>query len=409
MEKMNNMDITKKSLRYLSVFLMVLVGMVVLSASAFSQGNIKLGNLSVSPSFTERINTDDNIYQISGKGSTGHKNSDIINTYTPGLGLTLPIGAGQITGKHALGLDWRSDFKNYMHNADQNQQNHFLNGSANFEFARGLSVSLVDQYVDTVGAAGSDTDRLHPRRTNTGSIAVSLPDYFRKIDVDVTYENFNQDYDERALRRANRNRHKFTVKVPFQLTPKISLFPEYSYDATHMKNENISGALSDSHASSFYVGTEWQATAKTSGIMKFGFVNRDFEKATVSDISTFAMLIGVKADLSERTKFTLDITRTDQISEFTSGSNGYVATGGKFNLSHTIRKLTAALNGGYQKSVFRDSTRKDDAYDAGASLKYAIKEWSFVDFAYSHRDRRSNFEAQSDRINKLSIGVGFNF
>ena len=403
------MKITKKRLKYLSISLMVLVSIAVFNMRAFSQGNFKLGSLSISPSFTERIESDDNVFQVSGKGAGGSKNSDIINISTPGLGLDLPLGGGLIVGKHVVGLNWYSDFKNYRDNAEQNQQNHYFNASGTFEFARGFSVSLLDRYEDTRVTAGSDSDTLHPRRTNTGSVTVSLRDYFRKFDVDVTYENYNQDYDERALRRANRNRSKFTVKVPFQLTPKISLFPEYSYDATFIKNEEIDGALGDSHASYYYIGTEWQATAKTSGITKFGFVNRDFEKSTVSDISTFAMFIGVHANLSERTKLSLNFTREDRIAEFTLGSNGYVATGGNFTLSHTIRKIKASIKGSYMKSVFRDSSRKDDAYNAGVNIKYAIKEWSFVDLKYSHRDRRSNFESQSDRINKFSIGIGFKY
>lgn len=344
----------------------MLLCVVAFSMCAYSQGNIKLGTLNVHPSFSEKVTFDDNIYQISGKGTNGSKNSDIINTITPGLGLELPIGAGQVTGKHVVGLNWFTDFVNYRDNADQNQQNHTFNATGSFEFARGFTISFNDNYVDTWGTAGSDTDKLHPRITNTATVNVSLPDYFRRFDVDLTYENYNQEYDEFALRRANRNRSKFTVKVPFELAPTITIFPEWSYDQTFIKNESLDGGLSDSHGNSLYAGMVWQATAKTLANMKFGWSNRDFQKETVSDINTFAMQVGVISDLSERTRFTFNLNRDEQISEFTTGANGFVETGGKFSLSHTIRKITAKINGGYEKSVFRDSQRKDDTYDAGA-------------------------------------------
>lgn len=400
------MKIIEKSMKYVTLCLVTAVcGAVFFNAQAFSQGNIKFGPLHLAPQFTERIESDDNIYQVSGKGTNGSKNSDIINTYTPGLGLMMPFGGEQ----HAVGLNWYSDFKNYRHNADQNQQNHYFAAMGKFSMPKGFDVELLDNYEDTWSSAGSETDRLHARKTNTGTVKVSLPDYFRKFDVDFTYKNYDIEYDEFALRRANRNEHSFTVKVPFELTPKINLFPEYTFGFDNIERERLDDGLSDSHWNEIYGGVEWQATAKTTGIMKFGYTNRDFEKSTVSDVSTFSMLMGIEADLSSRTKLLANVDRSTQRSEFTSGSNAFVRTGGNFRLSHQIKKVTASMYGVYFKSVFRDSKRKDDDYTLGADLTYNIKKWSFIDLKYSYKDKHSNFEDQSDRINKASIGIGVRF
>jgi len=400
------MKITKKSMRFVSIlFITVTVCIAVFNIHAFSQGNIKLGPLHLAPKFTERIESDDNIYQVSGKGTSGDKNSDIINTYTPGLGLMLPFGGEQ----HAVALDWRSDFKNYRDNADQNQQNHYFTAMGKLSLPKGFGVELLDNYEDTWETAGSETDQLHARKTNTGAIKVSLPDYFRRFDVDFTYKNYDQEYDEFALRRANRNEHNFTVKVPFKLTPKINIFPEYTYGFNHIDFERLDDGLSDSHWNEIFGGVEWEATAKTTGIMKFGYTNRDFEKSTVSDVKTFSMLMGIDADLSSRTKLLINAERSTQVSEFTSGSNAFVRTGGNARISHQIKKVNAAMYGVYSKSVFRDSKRKDDDYTLGADLTYNLKKWSFIDLKYSYKDKHSNFEDQSDRINKASIGIGVKF
>ena len=399
------MNIYNKSMRYISIFLTVCVCIAVFNLRAFSQGNIKLGPLHLAPKFTERIESDDNIYQVSGKGTSGDKNSDIINTYTPGLGLMLPFGGEQ----HAVALDWHTDFKNYRDNADQNQQNHYFTAMGKLSLPKGFGVELLDNYEDTWETAGSETDQLHARKTNTGAIKVSLPDYFRRFDVDFTYKNYDQEYDEFALRRANRNEHNFTVKVPFKLTPKINIFPEYTYGFNHIDFERLDDGLSDSHWNEIFGGVEWEATAKTTGIMKFGYTNRDFEKSTVSDVKTFSMLMGIDADLSSRTKLLINAERSTQVSEFTSGSNAFVRTGGNARISHQIKKVNAAMYGAYSKSVFRDSKRKDDDYTLGADLTYNLKKWSFIDLKYSYKDKHSNFEDQSDRINKASIGIGVKF
>ena len=399
------MNTATKYMRFVSIFLIVAICSVAFSVCAFSQGNIKLGPLHLYPEFTERIESDDNIFQVSGKGAGGSKNSDIINTYTPGLGLMIPFGGEQ----HSIIVDWHSDFKNYRDNAKQNQQNHYFTAIGKFNLRKGFDVELFDHYEDTWEAAGTDTDQIHPRKTNTGVIKVSLPDYFRRFDVDFTYQNYDQEYDEFALKRANRNEHSFTVKVPFKLTPKINIFPEYTFGFNHIDSERLIGGLSDSHWNTIFGGVEWQATAKTTGLMKFGYTNRDFEKATVSDVSTFSMLIGIEADLSSRTKLLIDAERSTQVSEFTSGSNAFDSTGGKLSISHRMKKVTAAMYGIYFKSVFHDSTRKDDDYTLGADVAYNIKKWSFIDLKYSYKDKHSNFESQSDRINKASIGIGVQF
>ncbi len=392
---------------FVSIFLIVTICIVAFSVCAFSQGNIKLGPLHLYPKFTERIESDDNIFQVSGKtASGGHKTSDIINTYTPGLGLMMPFGGEQ----HSLFVDWYTDFKNYRDNAKQNQQNHYFTAIGKFNLPKGFEVELFDNYEDTWETAGTDTDKIHPRKTNTGVIKVSLPDYFRRFDVDFTYQNYDQEYDEFALRRANRNEHSFTVKIPFKLTPKINIFPEYTFGFNHIDHERLIAGLSDSHWNTIFGGFEWQATAKTTGIMKFGYTNRDFEKATASDVSTFSMLMGIKADLSSRTQLSINADRSTQVSEFTPGSNAFVRTGGNFRIFHKIRKkVTAAISGVYFKSVFHDSKRKDDDYMLSADVAYNIKEWSFIDFKYSYKDKHSNIESQSDRINKASIGIGVKF
>ncbi|KKK66260.1 hypothetical protein LCGC14_2965890, partial [marine sediment metagenome] len=189
------------------------------SNHAFSQGKIHLGALRIYPLFSERIEVDDNILQVSGKGTVNgrreEKQSDIINIYTPALKLELPLrGGGLIPGKrHELSLDWHSDFKNYRDHASENQQNHYFTASGILKFNRGFEINLENEYKDTESPAGSETDNIHPVRINTGEIIIDMPDYFRKFDAEFSYSNHQLEYDERALRRANRFEHKFTLKI----------------------------------------------------------------------------------------------------------------------------------------------------------------------------------------------------
>jgi hypothetical protein len=387
---------------------------------ALGQGKIHLGPLRIYPFFGERIEFDDNIFQVSGTGTdpaTGlpvkEKESDIINIYTPGLKLTLPFrGGGFIPGKsHEFNLDWHSDFKNYRDHASENQQNHHITAEGILKFSKGLEISLWDNYVDAESPAGSETDRIHPRKTNTGKITVNLPDYFRKFDAEISYTNFQQEYDERALRRANRFEHNFTLKIPYKLTPKIKIFPEYQYGIVEYDSQSAqSDPQSDSHYNKIFAGVEWLATAKTTGIMKFGFVSQDFDDIEKTDVNSFIAEIGVRVYLTKRMQLDINAGREPAASEFTADSSAFERNFGDFTISRRVWKdLSISCRGSYEKQVFHDSKRKDDIYDFGLSTKYNINKWMFADFKYSYRDRHTNIEAESDRINKASAGIAFAF
>ena len=382
-----------------------------------SPANIHLGALIVNPSFGERLESDDNVFQVSGKGTKPdgqreRKKSDIINIVSPGLKLTLPIKGGRfLPGKeHSISIDWKADYKNYRDNAQQNQHNHFFLANGIFHFPKGFDVLFQDSYVDTFGASGGETDNLHGVTTNIGSVTVSLPDYFRKFDADITYTNYDQEYDERGLRGANRNTHRFTLRIPYSITPKITVFPELTYGFTEYDSQSVANAQSDSHLNEVMAAVEWSATAKTTGIFKVGYTVQDYDDIDTHNVNTITTHLGMNVDLSRRMQLTILAGREPNVSEFTSGSTAFISNFGQIDFSRRVWKdLNVSFYGRFDKNSFLDSERKDHIYGFGLSSRYEINKWMVVDLKYSNRDRHSNFELESDRVNKASLGVNFTF
>ncbi len=394
-----------------TIFVVFMAFTSLINNHAFSQGKIHLGPLEIYPTFGERIEVDDNVFQISGKGTVNGrreaKQSDLINIYTPGLKLKLPIrGGGFIPGiRHDLNLDWHSDFLNYRDHASENQQNHYFFVSGNLIFPKGFEISLEDNYEDTASPASSEIDQIHARTSNTGSITINMPDYFRRFDAEISYSHFDQEYDERALKSASRFEQKFTLKIPYKIAPKIKIFPEYTYGFIEYDN-----APSDSHLNEIYAGVEWAATFKTTGILKLGFIFQDYDNIETSDIKTFIAQIGVRVDLTRRMQLDINAGRGPSESEFTENSSSFERSFGDFSISRQVWKdLSVSFNGNYEKQVFHGSPKKDDIYGLGLSSRYDINKRMFVDFKYSYRDKHSNIELQSDRVNKASVGIQFAF
>jgi hypothetical protein len=404
----------------------VMVGVLICNR-AYSQGNIPPGNihlgpLKINPSFGERLEYDDNAFQVSGKG-TGpgglreRKRSDIINIITPGLKLDLPFkGGGFIPGtEHNLSIDWHTDILNYRDNANQNQQNNYFLASGSFMFPRGFGITMRDRYVDASSPSGGETDNIHKRKTHDASITVNMPDYFRKYDAEITYRFKDQEYDERSLLGANRFNQSFTLKVPYKVTPKIHIFPEYTYGWIEYDSKSLAGAQSDLHYNTIYAGTEWYATAKTTGILKLGFSRLDYDTAPplseeTSSLNTFVAKLGVKIDLTSRMSMNINAGRGPTESEFTSGSSSHEKTSGDISISRRVwKELTVSVKGGYDKLVFHGSERKDDVYKLDVSSRYVINRWVYADFKFSHKDKRVNVDTSADRINKASLGINILF
>ncbi len=377
---------------------------------AFSQGNIHLGNLEIHPSFMENVEFDDNVFQNNNKGPN-KKKSDIINTWTPGLGLIFPFGGSLVPGagaekKYNLSLDWHSDFRNYRDNAKQNQQNHYFLATGDFKLPKGVIITLDDMYSDTKEPAGAETDTLHPRKSNTGSVTISSQTYFRRFDVEFKYTNFDQDYDERDLKRANRNQNIFSLKMPFKLTPKLSVFPEYVYDFIRYDKDE----LSNSHSNRIFGGFEGYITSRITGVVKLGFTSVRYNKPSTTDITTVVAEGGIKYAITKNTTLDWIFSREKFESEFTTGSNAYIASPTSLSFSKQItNKINVTLYGSYVKADYKDSPRKDFTYQADFFAVYNIKKWLTADLTLSHKERHSNQDAQDEQINKASLGIRIAF
>ncbi len=405
------------------------------------QGNLHLGSLKISPTFHERLQYDDNVYAVSGTHvgtppplSRESKREDLINIASPGLHLRLPIGSRFLYGKiNKLDLNWQSDFKNYFDKEDQNQQNHYVVGAVTFEVLKGFDLTLKENWAHTDVGAGSETDRLNPRDTNTFQIGLRASQVIRslkKLDIEVLYTNFDQDYTHFAEERANRNENSYTMNIYYNLTPKFTIkFPQYTYSDIRYdkaREENLwigSDALSDSHSHSISGGVSWLATAKTTGYFDIGYTKRQYEKNTheswgsytyppvqwkTSDVSSYTMDAGVTSRLPWKTLLDVNFYRVLRESEFTAKSNSYFTTGGAITFTNKFHKLCTNVMFGFFQAEFNGVNRKDDVYTFATNASYVITKWSRAEIGYSYKKKEVNndFSREDEEINKIYFGFG---
>ena len=413
----------------------------------FNEGNLHIGSLKIHPTFHERLEYNDNIYNVPGTHrkmerqdsvsfNTSRENEktqgELINIASPGARLVLPLGERLLYGKiKQLGLNWQSDFKHYLDdNASQNQDNHYVVGSVTLEVLEGFDLTLNQNWHHTNVGAGSETDQLHARDTNSTGASMRMSQIFhslKKLDIEVGYRNFDQDYSERQLERANRNQDDYTISLYYALTPKITLIPQYTYSVINYDKHREEGgintdALSDSNTSTFKAGISWKATAKTTGYFNVGYTDREYEKNThqgnvlipsgqwrTSDVSSYIIGGGVATRLPWNVILDLNVYRTLREAEFTAKSNSYFSTGGSFRLSHRFKKLFSDFTANYFNTDFNGVNRRDNVFTLAVNTSYAITKWSRIEAGYSYRNKDTNtdFDREDEDVNKAYIGFGF--
>ncbi len=416
----------------------------------FKGGNLHLGSLKINPTFHERLQYDDNIFKVSGthrkmegqdsittntSRQTESKESDIMNIASPGVRLELPLGERFLYGKvKNLGLNWQSDFINYDDNASQNQDNHYVVGSVTLEVLKGYDLTLSQNWQHTNVGAGSETDELHARDTNTSGISLRMSQIIRslkKLDIEISYQNFDQDYSQTQLERANRNQDSYSINFYYKLTPKITIkFPQYTYSMINYDKNRPEGGintdpLSNSHTNSLMGGISWKATAKTTGYFNIGYTNREYEKDehqgydtntsavwNTSDDNSYIMEGGVTTRLPWNTILDVNIYRNLREAEFTAKSNSYFSTGGSFTISRKfIEKLYTDFTAGFFQTDFNGVNREDNIYTLAVNANYAVTKWSRVEAGYSYKNKDTNidYDREDEEINTAYIGLGFGF
>lgn len=146
-----------------------------------------------------------------------------------------------------------------------------------------------------------------------------------------------------------------------------------------------------------YAGLNWEATAATSGTIKFGRMNKTFDgnRNGANDTSWEA---GVKWQPLNRT--TLDFTASRALSDGT-GTGAYTANS-NYTLAWThlwTERINTRLSYSTLKSSFVGAGRDDNTRNTGLKISYEWYRWLSLGLEYTDTTRSSNVDGQGFRRN----------
>lgn len=293
-----------------------------------------------------------------------------------------------------LQLSYQGQFTEYGQSSHDNYVDHAARGQLDtaFDFRNFLRL-------------GVDWAKSHDPRGSTDRPFGGYPD---KYEVTTPYAQYAfgapgaQGRVELYVSDANRrylNNRQFTLTADrdtleyggafyWRAMPKTYLMAEAR--RTEIDYKHIDPGLS-ADENRLYVGATWEATALTTGTIKYGRLERDFRAPNLNDFSgpSWEGLI----TWAPRTYSKFDFYTARQTNESTGLGSFILTSIAGVTWTHAWNSyLTTGVDARYQRDQYKGFDRDDDIKSLGFKVGYRFRRWLTLGAEYAHTDRNSNLD-----------------
>lgn len=230
--------------------------------------------------------------------------------------------------------------------------------------------------------------------------------------IGVSYEHMRRDFEKTRYSSDDYDRDSVTVQLSSKRLPDGMITAAYSY--FHQDNKDVAVSYSDVDSHIFLIGAQWDPSNRLYGHLKGGYYRIMTEDG--SDSSGFAVDTNLGYRVTDATLFTLTAFRKVAPSTQTARESGtyYTSTGGGLKMTYSgVKDLMCAVTAYYRHNEFTPfgtepgTERKDDYFDAGLSMRYAVQRWISFVADYRHRVNYSSVDAEEYRENTIQFQVRF--
>ena len=366
---------------------------------ALEPRNVQAGAVYISPTLDTSARYVDNLFRVD-----KDKDSTWVIEYTPKVlawlqddnntySLSYQLHDSHYTSSH------RDDFTDHQANLDLHHEfnarntvnitGQYYNGHE--ERGTGLTEGNISQLVDEPVEYESTElggDYTYGSRASRGRLQLAASARSHE------YKNFRE-----FTRFRDRDSATYGATFFWKVAPRTDALlevrsTEHEYD--RVDPQDAAGSL-DSDEIQYLVGASWDATARTTGSVKVGVYDRDFDSGERNGSDGFQWEVDVT--WKRRTYSSINLN-TRRVSQETNGLGDFVDTreysvgwDHRWTLrSRTDIRLTVA------EDDYSGATRSDDRTALEASFRHELKRWLDLGFGYRYEERDSNARFRNDSL-----------
>lgn len=179
-----------------------------------------------------------------------------------------------------------------------------------------------------------------------------------------------------------------------------------------LRHSDFDYKLADSRRNStnqaLLAGATWEATARTTGKIRIGYEQKNFDDSRVDDLDSPMWEIGV--DWAPRTYSVFSLTTRRAFDEGDDGSDAVKTTSTELQWRHEwSSRISSTLSYGFSRQVYEGQERDDDINSAGIGLTYALRRWLDISLGYRYRENDSSVESESYERNIYLLSLTGSF
>ena len=370
----------------------------VLSSTAHSEEGLTWNRFRLSPllSITEKYS--DNIYL-----SNRERQNDTVTSISPKLSMDFSISPDnyinvEYEGRYSL-YGKSDNFKKYIHKTDASWKWTTQKGSV-LDIGASINLDSIQPY------SPQDNHKDFAEKKLFGETSFEVSPF---LDMGISYDHTVRRFDKSIYEVDDFDRDTATLRLLYKRLTDITFTSEYAYFY-----ENNKESLPDLASHVVLIGALWDPSKRLSGYLKSGYYRVNAKGNTSS--SGFAMDADVSYRLTDIILLDLVAFRRVVTSVRVAREPGayYISTGGGLNVSYSgLDNLVFTISSLYRNNKFEafssgyEQGRKDNYFNVGLTVKYAIQKYISFITNYQYRINNSTIDNESYTENRIEAQFRF--
>lgn len=354
------------------------------------------------PSVDVGVGFDDNIF-----ASQTNTRDDIITTVTPAVRISSDWN------QHYLSFSGSGDIVRYADNDAEDHETFELTIDSRIDIRRDTKLTANAQYELGSEGRGSvdDVGGTTPTEFDVRSAAAEIIHKPNRLSLGVGGRLAQLDFDDVATSTGTVNnddrdrdeasitfRGGYTIQNQYEAFAQVIL-SSINYDAAVDDN----GVNRDNEGYEIRAGARIDITGVLFGDVFVGYLNRDYDDATLQSVDTIVGGVDLTWNVTRLTTVSAGFERI--IDETTlATASGNLRTSYKISADHELlRSLILSARLGVSKDEFEGTSREDDYLGVGFGARYILnRNFSFA-FDYDYSERDANIAGSDYEINKIML------
>ena len=384
----------------------VSIGLIAVAFLGFPRemygGNLRLGPLRITPYVTASGTYTDNVFL-----TRRNKKSDFYYSILPGIKVRVkPIG------RHNFYLDYDADISQFNSFTGADYVVQSLDAGLDLNLPRGFGLKLGDKITYGADLPDFEGDETSQYLSNLARIEASST-FFDRFGIGLNYSHEVKDYGRSRDEIDNFDTDTFGGVFRFRILARTSMLLEYVYSITDYTKDRA--RVENNYSNRINSGITWDITAKTRGVVKGGYVEKNYYVLNREENAVFA-----SANISHELTSHIILSITGMRSVFDTSnaddniqfSSSYLSNQVTARLQHTYRKFTSSIGGDYihdrylHDDLGAGRKRKDTVWRGSAGIDYQMQRWIKLGVKYRYTNLNSNFDTEDYGENLVAFFVG---